>query len=124
MSKGSAIIQGGSPTDGSVIYAATCKKYQLMYVGQTGDALSYRFNRHISDILCYSNRCEFPKHFRYGDCSFETDQSVSILEKVKGSEFFQNHKEDQWIISLDSNCPDGLNMHLSDFRLLYSSLFK
>ena len=87
-------IQGGSPTDRSVIYAATCKKCQLMYIGQTGDAHYCRFNRHRSDILCYPNQCELPKHFRHGDCSFQTDLSVSILEKVKGSEYLRKYKED------------------------------
>ena len=74
--------------------------------------------------LCYPNWCELPKHFRYGDCSFETDLSVSILEKVKGSEYLRKYKEDQWIIRLDTIYPNGLNMHVSDFGLLYSSLFK
>ena len=117
LSKRSAKIQGGSHTDQSVIYAATCKKYQLMYVLQTGDALNCRFNRHRCDILCYPNRYELPKHSRYGDCSFEIDLSVSILEKVKGSEFLRKYKEDQWIIRLDTIYPHGLNMHLSDFGL-------
>ena len=80
LSKRSAKIQGGSPTDQSVIYAATCKKCQLMYVAQTGDPLDCRFNRHWSDILCYSNLYELPKHFLYGDCGFETDLFVSIFE--------------------------------------------
>ena len=57
-----------------------------MYIGQRGDALNYRFNRHRPDILSYPNRCERPQHFCYCDCSFETDPSVPILEKVKGSE--------------------------------------
>ena len=48
--KRSAKIQDGSPTDQSVIYAATCKKCQLMYVGQTKYARKCRFNRHRSDI--------------------------------------------------------------------------
>ena len=124
MLKRSAKIQGGSPTDQSVIYAATCKKCQLMYIGQTGDALNCRFNRHRSDILCYPNRCELPKHFHYGDCSFETDLSVSILEKVRGSEYWRKYKEDQWIICLDTIYPNGMNMRVSDFGLLCSSLFK
>ena len=93
--KRSAKIQGGSPTDRSVIYVATCKKCQLMYTGQTGDDLNCRFKRHRSDILCFPNRCELPKHFRYGDCSFETDLAVSVLEKVKGSEYLRKYKEDQ-----------------------------
>ena len=44
--------------------------------------------------LRYPNQCELPKHFRYGDCSFETDLSVSILEKVKGTEYLRKYKED------------------------------
>ena len=56
------------------------QKCQLMYIGQTGDVLNYRFIRHRSDILCYPN-------FHYGDCSFETDISLSTLEKVKRSEY-------------------------------------
>ena len=43
--KRSAKIHGGSPTDQSVVYAATCKKCQLMHIGQTGDALNCIFNR-------------------------------------------------------------------------------
>ena len=49
---------------------------------------------------------------------------ADFLEKVKGSELLRKYKEDQWIIHLDTIYPHGLNMHLSDFGLLYSSLFK
>ena len=100
------------------------KVTKLMYIGQTGDVLNCRFNRHRSDIFCYPNRCELPKHFHYRDCSFETDLSVFILEKVKGSEYLHKYKEDQWIIRLDTLYPYGLSMHISDFGLLYSSFFK
>ena len=41
LSKRSAKIQGGSPTDQSVIYDT-----------QRGNPLNCRFNRHRSDILC------------------------------------------------------------------------
>ena len=94
-----------------------------MYIGQTGDALNCRFNRHRSDILCYPNQCELPKHFHYGDCSSETDLSVSILEKVRGSEYWRKYKEDQWIICLDTIYRNGMNTCVSDFGLLCSSLF-
>ena len=57
-----------------------------------------------SDILCYPNRYELPKHFLRN--------------------FLRKYKEDQWIIRLDTIYPHGLNMHLSDFGLLYSPLFK
>ena len=74
--------------------------------------------------MCYPNRCELSKHFRYGDCSFEIDLSVSILEKVKGFEYLRKYKQDQWIIHLDTIYPNGLNMRVSDFGLLYLSLFR
>ena len=123
-SKRSAKLQGGSPTDWSVVYAVTCKKCQLMYAGPIRDALNCRFNIHRSDILCYPNPFELQKHFRYGDWSFETDLSLSIFEKVKGFEYLQKYKKDQWITQLDTIYPSGLNIHISHFGLLYSSLFK
>ena len=101
LSKRSAKIQGGFPTDWYVIYIETWKKCQLIHIEQTGDALNCRFTR-SRYILCYPNWCELPKHFCYGDCSFETDLSVSILEKVKVFESLRKYKEDQWIIHLDT----------------------
>ena len=86
------------------------KKNQLKHIGQTGDALNCRFNRHKSDILCNPIQCELPKQFYYGDCSFETDLSVSILEKVKGSEYLRKYKEDKWIIRLDTIYTNGLKI--------------
>ena len=46
------------------------------------------------------------------------------LRKLKDLNFYKKYKEDQWIIRLDTTYPNGLNMHLSDFRLLYLPLFK
>ena len=94
-----------------------------MYIGQTGDALNCRFNRHRLDILCYLNWCELPKHFHHDECSFEKDLPMFILEKVKGSQYQIKYK-DQWNVHLDTIYPNGLNIHISDFGLLYSSLLK
>ena len=33
-------IEGGKPTDKSVVYAAECTKHKLIYIGQTRDQLS------------------------------------------------------------------------------------
>ena len=95
-----------------------------MYIGPIRDALNRRFNIHRSDILCYPNPFELQEHFRYGDCSFETELSVYIFEKVKRSEYLQKYKKDKWITHLDTIYPNGLNIHISHFGLLYSSLFK
>ena len=40
-----------------------------------------------------------------------------------GSEYLRRYK-DQWIMRLNTIYPNGLNMYLSDFGLLYLSLFK
>ena len=116
-------IRSGSPSDKSVIYAAECTKHKLIYVGQTGDSLSNRFNRHRSDLKCYPNRCELPKHFSENDCEFHKDLKVSILESVNGTESLRKFKEDKWIMRLDTSAPNGLNIHLNDLGSLYKSLF-
>ena len=124
ISKRTCVIEGGKPTDKSVVYAAECMKHKLIYIRQTGDQLNNRFNSHRSDIRCYPDRCELSKHFNNNDCDFEKDLKISILEKVKGSEAKRQYKEYQWIIQLDTSYPNGLNVHLSDFGCLYQLLFK
>ena len=54
-----------------------------MYIGQTGDQLNNRFNRHRSDIRCHQGRCELSKQLHNNDCDFEKDLKTSILEKNK-----------------------------------------
>ena len=124
VSKRTCAIEGGKPTDKSVVYAAKCMKHRLIYIGQTGDQLNNPFNRHRSDIRCYPDHCELSKHFNSNNYDFEKDLKISILEKVKGSEAKRQYKEDQWIIQLDTSYPNGLNVHLSDFGCLYQLLFK
>ena len=123
ISKRTCAIEGGKPTDKSVVYAWECTKHKLIYIGQTGDQLNIRFNRHRSDIICYPDCCELSKHFNSNDCDFEKDLKISILEKVKGSEAKRQYN-DQWIIQLDTSFPNGLNVHLSNFGRLYQLLFK
>ena len=72
--------------------------YETQTIGQKGDRLNNRFNRHRSDIRWYPDRCELSKHFSSNDYDFEKDLTISILEKVKGSEAKRQYKEDQWII--------------------------
>ena len=123
MSKGTCAIKGAKPRDKSVAYVVECTKHKLIYIGQTGDQINNRFNRHRSDIRCYPD-CELSKHFNNNDCDFEKDLKISILEKVKTSEAKRQYKEDQWIIRLDTSYPNGLNVHLSDFGCLYQLLLE
>lgn len=124
LARRSSKVQGGSPKDRGVIYSAECLKHDLIYIGQTGDTLSNRFNRHRSDINCYPDRCELPKHFHNNDCSFDQDIKISVLEKVNGSESLRRFKEDKWILRLDTLHPNGMNVHLSDLGIIYKSLFE
>ena len=124
LSKRSCRIEGGFPHSSNLVYAAECTKCKLIYVGQTGDSLSNRFNRHRSDITHYPDRCELPKHFHQNDkCAFETDLQVSVLENIKGSEAVRKHKEDKWITRLQTIQPLGLNLSVSDFGTIYDALF-
>ena len=104
-----ARIPRGSATDSNVIYAAKCKRHQLLYIGMTGGALNTRFSGHRSDIVNYPERCELPKHFKEGGCNFTTDLEVSILEHVRGGAATRLLKEDKWIRRLDTMSPNSLN---------------
>ena len=43
------IKDGGTCRSKNVIYAAICKKCDLIYIGQTGDPLNERFSKHQYD---------------------------------------------------------------------------
>mgnify|MGYP001796548552 CR=1 FL=1 len=124
LSERSCKIQGGQHSDSNLIYSAECLKHNMIYVGQTGDTLSNRFNRHRSDINCYPERCELPRHFsKSSDCSFDDDLQISVLEKIKGPVSSRLYKEDIWITRLNTLNPMGLNSSTSEFGTIYNSLF-
>ena len=116
-------IPKSSATDSNVIYAAKCKKHQLLYVGMTGGALSTRFTGHRSDISYHPERCELPRHFKENGCDFSNDLEVSVLEHVKGGVAARLYREDKWIKRLDTVSPSGLNERTSEFVAVHNSLF-
>ena len=119
----SANIPIGSATDSNVIYAAKCKKHQVLYVGTTGGQLNTRFSGHRSDIKHYPSRCELPKHFRECGCDFSMDLEVSVLEHVTGGVATRLLREDKWIRRLDTVSPNGLNERTSEFGSIHQHLF-
>ena len=119
----SANIPIGSATDSNVIYAAKCKKHQLMYVGMTGGQLNTRFSLHRSDIIHHPNRCELPRHFKDHGCDFDKDLEVSVLEHVKGGSATRLLQEDKWIQRLSTTGPNGLNERTSEFCSIHHHLF-
>ena len=116
-------VAGGSSKDKNIIYAVECTKCRLLYVGYTTDQLNHRMNRHRSDIRHYPERCELAKHFHDNDCDFERDIQVTILEHVKGSEYKLKRQEDKWMKRLGSQHPTGMNISVSEFGYIFSSLF-
>ena len=120
-----AAIIGGSATERNVIYAARCKKCDLLYVGQTKLQLNQRFNIHRSDVKLHPDRCELPKHFNDNTCSFEDDLEVFVLEKnVVGSRASREMQEDKWIKRLGTLTPSGMNVSVNEYARTYSSLFE
>ena len=118
-------IAGGSANTKGCIYAAECKKHNLLYVGETGGPLNVRFNGHRSDCNLRPDRCELDAHFASNDCNMDTDMEVSVLETIPGAtETYRMYKEDRWITRLDSERPRGLNASSHDFGFVYKSLFR
>ena len=119
----SANIPIGSATDSNVIYAAKCKRHQLLYVGMTGGQLNNRFSGHRSDVTHHPNRCELPRHFKDHGCDFDKDLEVSVLEYVKGGSATRLLQEDKWIQRLNTMSPNGLNERTSEFCSIHHHLF-
>ena len=117
------IVKESSRTKG-VVYCAECTKCHKKYVGSTGRKLSDRFNGHRSDIVCYPDRCELPKHFAESpSCSFENDLVISILERVIPTKL-RLEREQVWIQKLSTEVPLGLNSKCSEITTLHKSLHR
>ena len=116
-------IAKGHATDRNVIYAAECKKHNLIYIGMTTTQLNERMNRHRSDITHYPTRSELSKHCSEHGCTLEEDMEISILEHVTGTYGKLKRQEDKWINRLGTLSPSGMNLHTSDFGFIHKSLF-
>ena len=117
-------VDGGNATDYNLVYAAECTKHHLLYVGQTKQKLSERFNGHRSDITCYPDRCELPNHFHTHGCDFDKDLRVTILEQhVTGSREIREFHEDKWILRLGTLAPNGMNKQVNTYGKIYQNLF-
>ena len=116
---------GGNTCDRNVIYAAKCKKCQMIYVGHTTQPLNERFNHHRSDVTNYPDRSELPGHFYYSTgCDFERDLEVHVLQKMTcSSRALLEAAEDKWILRLKTMSPSGLNSRLNEYGIIHRKLF-
>lgn len=105
---------GGDCLTKGVIYAALCKKHNLICVGQTGKRLCDRFSKHRYDIKNRPDNSELAEHFHknHSDGDMEVLILQSGLEKSKAQrEYF----EDKWICRLQTLQPTGINIHTNQY---------
>ena len=103
-------------TDGSCnsincIYAIRCKTCSATYVGQTKN-LRNRLHNHISDITHLRKDTLLVMHFNTHGL---TQLHVLVLQRFRNNTTsqHQNSLENNWITTLRTLHPDGLNAHLN-----------
>ena len=102
------INDGGTCQSKDLIYAARCKKHDLIYVGQTGEKLCTRFAKHRWDITDRPANNELADHF-HKDHKLE-DMEVTILQTgLSKSRMQREYFEDRWICKLQTLQDTGIN---------------
>ena len=77
-------ISGGTCRTKNIIYAARCKKCDLIYIGHTSNELRERFGKHRYDIKKRPSNTELSEHF--GKDHKIEDMEVQILQSGIWSE--------------------------------------
>ena len=104
---------GGDCKTEDVIYAARCKKHDLIYVGHTGNSLANRFGKHRSDIKNRPDNCELAEHFHKGHD--KGDLEVCILQSGVKSLEERELQEEKWICKLQTLDPTGINKKVKHY---------
>ena len=100
-----------SCTSSWVVYLITCRKCQLMYVGQTRNMIKQRISGHRSCIRRrqYSTSPLVAPHFNESGHS-DGDFSVTLIEQITDKDPIKlDSRETFWIKKLKTLHPDGLN---------------
>ena len=106
-------------TSSGVIYAATCTKHNLIYIGHTGEKLSDRFSKHRYDIKHRPDNSELAAHF-HQDHDISRDMKIKILQSGIRSLPEREFHEDKWICRLQTLQPTGMNIETHHYaRELY-----
>ena len=98
---------GGTCRTRYVIYAARCKKCDLIYIGHTSEELRERFSKHRWDIRKRPSNTELSEHF--GKDHTENDLEVTILQSGLWNDQEREFYEDKWICRLQTLSPTGIN---------------
>ena len=82
----------------------------MVYIGQTGEELKSRFNKHRYDAKKRPKNCELAKHVQsHPDYDFDKDIEVSILKIGFKNADERKREEDKLVCHLGSLVPTGIN---------------
>ena len=106
----SKINDFGNCKSKELVYAVSCKKCDLLYVGQTGEALQTRMSKHRYDCRKRPGNCALAQHFFDAkDHDPEKDMQIYVLQTGLSTEAVREHHEDRWICRLQTMEPTGIN---------------
>ena len=100
----------------NLIYAITCTRCGMQYVGQTLLRIKDRFVHHFRDIELMDKEKSVSKHFSQGSHNGVKDVQISVLEFIKKpprspqAVVIRNRVEKRWTHLLRSLAPYGLNI--------------
>ena len=106
-------INGGTCRTKYVIYAARCKKCDLLYIGHSSNELRERFGKHRYDINKRPSNTELSEHF--GKNHTEKDMEVMILQSGIWNDQEREFHEDKWICRLQTAIPSGINKSMKQY---------
>ena len=115
-------INGGTCRTKCVIYAARCKKCDLIYIGHTSNELRERFGKHRYDINKRPSNTELSEHF--GKDHTEKDIQVKILQSGLWDDREREFHEDKWICRLQTLTPFGINKSTKQYAKDMYTCFK
>ena len=108
------VNDGGNCKSKQLIYAATCKKCKMIYVGETGCSLAERFSKHRHDFKARPDNNELANHFfkDHDLCDLEVQILQTGLSKSRAQ---REQYEDRWICRLQTKAPTGVNVQIHHF---------
>jgi len=109
----------------NIVYAAKCKQHQSIYVGQTGEELRSRFNKHRYDAKKRPDNNELAKHIYDLNHDLDKDIEIYVLQDNLPLTNERCLQEDKWVCLLGTLTPYGLNVDTNLFaKEMYTSYQK
>ena len=115
-------FDGGNCRTANIVYAAICKIHGDIYIGQTGEELKDRFNKHRYDAKHRPENNELTSHIHKYQHDFDKDIEILILKSNLHHKHEREFWEDKFICLLGTKAPTGLNVELKHYgRELYEA---